>query len=155
MRRAFCVLLLLALAVAVHAADGDGPGPNRRQLATVEQTKELSESFLGAMVTGRSYEAFTQIRNVVPDNENMVESWRAAADRMVESVRPDYGRPIGHELLDSKTLGTSYVRYDYLLKFERNAIHCRIIYYRGRNTWTPVFMMFNDNLDQLFTDLGK
>jgi hypothetical protein len=155
MQRVFGVLLVLALSSAVYAADGDGPSPNRRQLATVEQTKELSESFMNAMVTGRSYEAFGLIRNVVPDSENMVETWRAAADRIIQGVRPDYGRPIDHELLDTKSLGTSYVRYDYLLKFERNAIHCRIIYYRGRSTWVPVFMMFNENLDQLFTDLGK
>jgi hypothetical protein len=160
MRRAISFLMILSLASAVYAADGDAPEsgaptPNRRQLATVEQTKELTEAFLSAMVTGRTYEAFSLIRNVIPDGENIVEGWRAETDQLITSVRQDYGRPLEREFLDSKTLGTSYVRYDYLLKFEYSALHCRVIYYRARNTWIPVFLSFQRDLDQLFTDLGK
>lgn len=155
MWRVICVLLLLTVTTALFAADGDGPAPNRRQLANVEQTKELTDSFLTAMVTGRTYEAFGLIRNVVPDSETIVEGWRASTDQLLNLVRQDYGRPIEHELLDSKKLGTSYVRYDYLLKFEYSALWCRVIYYRGRNTWIPVFLNFDRDLDPLFTDLGK
>lgn len=156
MRRITPVLLVVLLAAAVYAADGDAPEtPNRRQLATVGQTKELTEAFLQGMISGRSYDAFNQIRNVMPDQENQVETWRAEADEVMESVRPSYGRPIGFELLDTKALGASYVRYDYLLKCEYQAVHYRVIYYSAKSTWTPVFMMFNTNLDPLYTALGK
>jgi hypothetical protein len=155
MSRVFSVLVLLTVSTAVFAADGDSPTPNRRQLANVEQTKELTDSFLSAMVTGRTYEAFGLIRNVVPDSETIVETWRANADQLLAAVRQEYGRPLEHELLDTKKLGTSFVRYDYLLKFEYSALWCRIIYYRGRNTWIPVFLNFDRDLDPLFTELGK
>jgi hypothetical protein len=150
-RNLFLVVVLSG--VVVFAQDN---GPNaRKQLASKDNTREFTEAFLSTVKSGRTFEAFSMFRAVSPDTEGQIDAWRQATDEMINQVRADYGKAIGFEPLDVRSLGTSFVRYDYLLKFERNALHFRVVYYRPNNTWLPVWLAFSQDMGQLFDDLGK
>jgi hypothetical protein len=148
------VLITLMSAVLVLAQDHGG-GPTRAQLGSKDQTKLFSESFLTKLGTARPFDAFKMLRDMAPESEGEIDASRQSTEALLDQVRPSYGRMLDFELLDTKSLGKSFVRYDYLLKFERNAIHCRFVFYQPRNTWLPVSFTVNQDLTQLFEDLGK
>jgi hypothetical protein len=145
-------LVVLMSAMLVLAQDN----PNlRQQINTKDRTREFAEAFLNTLVTQRPFDAFSMLRSVTPESENEIEATRQSTEQLLDQVRPGYGKMIGFEQLDVKSLGQSFVRYDYLLKMERNALHCRIVFYRPKNTWVPVMLNFSDDLTQLFDDLAK
>jgi hypothetical protein len=155
-----CLLLALTLATGAAALaqeEGDAaPAPNnRKQIVTKDQTKEFTEAFLKVLVNGRPFDAFSLMKAAMPDNDNDVDATRASTEELLQQVRPAYGKAIGYEMVDSKSVGASLVRYDYLMKFEKNALHCRIIYYKPVNNWIPLRIWFDDNLHDLIEDLGK
>jgi hypothetical protein len=146
------ILALIGLALfLVPVAPAQERPASLRQITTKDQTKEFTEEFLGAFVSSRPFDAYARLRAIAPpESEADIEASRLATEQLLDDVRPSYGRVIGMELIDTKMLGTSFVRYDYLLKFERNALHCRAVYYRPGNVWLPVQLYFNSNLGSLF-----
>ncbi len=149
------LLLVLAFAAVAVAAEGDDVAVPNGQIASKEATREFTETYLRALAYGTTSDAFAMIKAAAPGSEVEIDSVRQSTERLIEQVRPTYGKPVGHEVLDQKSLGQSLIRYECLLKFERNALHCRMIYYRANNAWAPVGIWFNDDLRQLFEDLGK
>jgi hypothetical protein len=146
-----------ARAGTVGAAVGQPQGRrlDPKQIATRDQTKEFSQEFLRILVTGRPYDAFAMMKATVPDLEAELEMTRQSTEQRFEAVRPSFGKPIGWELIQTRTLGESLVRYDYIVKFEKNAMHCRLQYYKPRQVWIPSFIGFNEDLSDLFEDAGK
>lgn len=164
MRRYSVILLVCAVAAAgitawSFAAGGAPPAAGQagrvKQIATQAQTKEFTEAFLGVLINGRAYDAFAMIKSTVPDLEAEIEAARQSTEQRFESIRPTFGKPIGWELVQTRSLGQSMIRYDYLLKFEKNALQFRVLYYKPKNVWIPAFLDFTDNLSVLFDEAGK
>jgi hypothetical protein len=169
MRRFTLILLIVALVVSgiatipfyagagtVGAAMGQArPGTGVRQIATKDQTKEFSQEFLRVLITGRPFDAFALMKATVPDLESELEMTRQSTEQQFEALRPSFGKPIGYELIQTRSLGESVVRYDYLIKFEKNAGHFRLQYYRPRQVWIPSFIRFTDDISELFEEAGK
>jgi hypothetical protein len=156
---AVLMIATLALAQVGDVGVGDPIQPQqpgmRKQLVNKDQAREFNESFLRVLVTGRPYDAFVLMRSAMPGAESDVEEIRMSTERMLEEVRPTYGKAIGYELVDTKSLGQSLVQYDYLFKFERNAMQCRIVYYRPSTVWVPLRLWFDDDLSQMWEDLAR
>ena len=161
MRGRTTFVLVLALAAAAIFAQDAGQGGRRKQLVSKNFTREFTEQFLMTMVKSRPIDAFALIKTVTPESETDIETTRSSTEQLLDNVRPSYGRIIGYELLETKALGNSFVRYEYLLKFERNALHCRFLYYNNTPTgqqgenWIPVGIWFDGNLGDLFDNIGK
>jgi hypothetical protein len=158
MRKCTTPLLVLALTVVAFAQD-NGNQARTKQIVSKDGTREFTETFLKSLVTSRPLEAFALIKSVAPDFETDIETTRESTEQLIESVRPSFGRIVGYEPIDTKSLGKSLVQYDYLLKFERNALHCRMRFYKpatgAEGNWLPIGIWFDRDIEQLFIDLGK
>lgn len=151
--RSVILVVIIGGLVAFSLAAG-GPQPTG-QLTSAVQTREFTERFLRTLETARTHDAFQLLRPVITDPQTDVEQMRNTTDQQLLQARNTYGKSIGHELLDTKTLGESFIRYDYLFRLERSALHFRVIYYKGRNNYVPVQLFFSEDLEQLYYDLGK
>lgn len=151
--RSVIVIVIIGGLVALSLAAG-GPQPTG-QLTSEGQTREFTERFLRTLETARAFDAFQLLRPVMNDPGTDIDQMRNTTDQQIMQARNTYGKSIGHELIDTKRLGESFIRYDYLFRLERSALHFRIIYYRGRNNYTPVALFFSEDLEQLFYDLAK
>ncbi|HVT91007.1 MAG TPA: hypothetical protein VHD56_19295 [Tepidisphaeraceae bacterium] len=154
MRIFILAVMLLTVTVLVRADEG-APGTGRGQIVTKDQTKQFAEDFLRVLVNGRVFDAFQVIKAANPDAEAEIESRRQTTETMLDQAHQVFGKSLAPELLDTKSLGESLVRYDYLFKLEKGVLHFRIIFYKPMNRWIPLDLFFNDNLQQLFDDLGK
>lgn len=152
--RALILIVVVGGLLALPLSAGGPPGGGQL-LTQPAQTREFTERFLRALETARAYDAFQLLRPVMNDPQVDIDQMRNTIDQQLTEARNNYGKSIGYELIDTKRLGESFIRYDYLFRFERSALHFRVIYYKGRSSYAPVALFFSDDLEQLFFDLGK
>jgi hypothetical protein len=152
--RSALIVVVLAGTVALTLAAG-GPGRGGGRLASPNDARAFTEQFLTTLEERRAVDAFQLMRQVITDPQTDVDMMRNNVDQTLNDARNNYGRPIGHELVDSKTLGTSFVRFDYLFRLEKSALQFRIIYYRGRGGYQPVQLYFQEDLEELFYEVAK
>ena len=61
-----------------------------------------------------------------------------------------FGRPLGHELVRTEVIGTRFVRYVFLQRFEKHAVRWQVGFYDPGTGWVFNSFKFDDQLDALF-----
>lgn len=154
MRRAMIVVVVAGL-VALSLAAGGPMGGQTGQIGSLADTRAFTERFLTTLEKARAFDAYQLVRTAVNDPQTDVDNMRNIAEQIITNARNTYGPSIGHELINTQTLGESFVRYDYLFRLERSALHFRVTFYKSRNRYIPVDMYFEEELEQLFYEFGK
>ncbi|MFO7879883.1 MAG: hypothetical protein ACQES0_01110 [Bacteroidota bacterium] len=78
-------------------------------------------------------------------------------DRIKERLntsRKLLGEYYGEELIRKENVGDSFVRYSYMLKYDRQPVKIEIILYRPDETWLLYTMQFDDKLSKDFETTG-
>ncbi|HUT91499.1 MAG TPA: hypothetical protein VMY37_18515 [Thermoguttaceae bacterium] len=60
------------------------------------------------------------------------------------------GEPLGYELLETKQFGTTFVRYKYVVKYERKYVIWTFLLVRLNGPWSLHQVNFNTDLEALF-----
>ncbi|HEY1628422.1 MAG TPA: hypothetical protein VGF52_01110 [Tepidisphaeraceae bacterium] len=142
----FCVVLFASVAIAAD---------NPPALASKDQARDFGELFMRTMAGGDTYNAFAMVKAQLRDTGEDTDALRDTTQQMLDEARPKLGKPIGYELVGEKELGQSLIRYDYILKLEKFAVHFRIIFYKPQQEWLPAQMWVDQDIRQLIDDLGK
>jgi hypothetical protein len=142
----FCVVTFCGIAIAAD---------NPASLDTKDQAKQFADTFMHTLAGGDVYNAFAMIKVQMSDTSDETDALRDTTQQMLDTLRPKLGKPIGYELVGQKELGQSLIRYDYVLKLEKFAVHFRIIFYKSDQGWLPSQMWVDEDIRQLFDDLGK
>jgi hypothetical protein len=124
-------------------------------LRSTENTKEFTSQFLHTMATGTTYQAFELMKTASVGADPDIDTTRDRAQELIDSVRLTYGKPVGFDLLAERTLGATIIRYEGLLKLEKYPLRCSITYYKATDTWVPVRVWFDEDIDALFVELGR
>jgi len=65
-------------------------------------------------------------------------------------VKQRFGKATGKELVQTKRIGKSFIRYIYLHKFENHSIYWQIDFYKPKNEWKINTLVFLDTLNALY-----
>ncbi|HEY7088837.1 MAG TPA: hypothetical protein VH518_12155 [Tepidisphaeraceae bacterium] len=153
---AFVIAMVLSASPLLIAQDEQPPTERRSvTLRSTDQTKQFTSSFLNTMATGTTYEAFGMLKTANTTSDSDIDATRDRTQGMLDNLRATYGKPVGYDLLAEHTLGATIIRYDALLKLEKYAVRCTVTYYRATDTWVPVRVVFDEDVDALFTELGR
>lgn len=68
----------------------------------------------------------------------------------LDNAATKYGRAIGTEQVKSDHLGTSIVRYTYLLQLQRHPVWLQFTYYKGDQNYTLIHVGWGDDVSALF-----
>jgi hypothetical protein len=142
----FCVVLFATSAIAAD---------NPPALASKDQARDFAETFMHTLAGGDTYNAFAMVKAQLHDTGDDTDTLRDGTQQILDEARPKLGKPIGYELVAEKELGQSLIRYDYLLKLEKFAVHFRIIFYKPDQNWLPAQLWVDQDIRQLIDDLGK
>jgi hypothetical protein len=124
-------------------------------LRSTDQTKEFTVQFLNTMVTGTTYHAFEQMKSATVAADPEIDATRDKTQEMLDGLRLSHGKPVGYDLLAERTLGATIIRYEALLKMEKYAVRCTVTYYKAADSWVPVRVFFDEDIDALFVELGR
>ena len=63
---------------------------------------------------------------------------------------PKWGEPLGYELLEEKQYGTTFLRYKYVVKYERQYVIWTFLLVRLKGPWSLHQMNFSTDVEALF-----
>lgn len=148
--RWFIPVFACLLTVSAFAQES---APQPPQLTSKAQVKDFTAQFLKTLATGTTIDAFNQLKAATPDAEADIDATRDRTLGLLDSLRDTYGRPIGYDIVTERALGDSVIKYETLLKMEKFAIRCTIIYYKPHDTWQPARINFDPDLNLMFDEL--
>ncbi|MBE7211518.1 MAG: hypothetical protein INR65_10915 [Gluconacetobacter diazotrophicus] len=139
MKRFFCPLLAAALVCAgsipVPAAPPPGTAPAQAK----------AETLFSTIIAGDTSKAFDGLLagSVIADHQSGAAY---ALRNQLENGMRAYGRPVGFDLVEEKTFGSSLVRFVYVLRLEKYPLIWEFFFYKSGDAWQPIEVRFNDQL---------
>jgi len=119
-------------------------------LATVEDTKKLSNKAASLLGQEKIVEGFSSFKPYWPLPPVEIDGLINQTNIQWPMVRQRFGKSVGVELVKEYKLGTSFIRYVYLHKFERHAIKWIFTFYKPKDVWVVNAVSFDDKIDVLF-----
>lgn len=65
------------------------------------------------------------------------------------------GEYYGKEIIKIESVGDSYIKYDYMLRYDRQPVKLEIVLYRPDKKWLLYTLQFDDNINDDFRKVNK
>ena len=134
------VCAVVVLTGSAHAA------PARGSAAVAGDPREKAEAFFGTVTQGDTAKAFDTLFDGSIIRANKPEASFALRQQLDTGLRV-YGKPVGFDLVESKSFGASLVRLVYIFRLEKYPLTFEFFFYQNGQAWLPIDVRFNDKLD--------
>ncbi len=108
--------------------------------------REKAGAFFDTIVQGDAAKAFDTLLAESAISANKPEA-SYNLRRQLQTSQTAYGKPLGFDLVEEKTFGTSLVRLVYIFRLERAPLTWEFFFYGNGKTFLPIDVRFNDKLD--------
>ena len=138
--RVFALALLASTAATAQQAP----------FGTPADVRKFSDAVMTLVGNGKYEDAWKRMRlaTIIPSAE--FDAFAAQFASQAPAVTPRYGKVVGHEYIRDQQVGTSLLRFQYIVKYERAAMRWNLIYYRSANGWVLTDFKFDGNVNALF-----
>jgi hypothetical protein len=116
--------------------------------------EELIKAFFNTYSTGKVEKAVEEIYKTNPwmsRNSDAVDNLKRQLRSSVE-LMGDYR---GYGLLGTKDVASDLVLYDYLVKYDRQPLRFRFMFYRADKQWMLYSISYDDSIDEELKELVK
>lgn len=117
-----------------------------------EQTKEFCNRFLTFMVQEETDKAFDLVENEWPFSISEIQSLESSTIKQLDSVKGRYGKILGYELIKEEKIKDTFIKYTYVMKYEKHIIRWKYIFYKPEEKWILNSFNFDDSINKLFND---
>lgn len=90
-------------------------------------------------------------------SNSYIEQNQQGIERLKErfnTSRKLLGNYYGEEIVKIETAGDSFIRYIYMLKYERQPVKLEILLYKPNDKWVLYTMQFRDNIYEDFEEIA-
>ncbi len=115
---------------------------------------ELIKAFFNTYSTGKVEKAVEEIYKTNPwmsRNSDAVDNLKRQLRSAVELM----GEYRGYGILGSKDVAADLVLYDYLVKYDRQPLRFRFMFYRADKEWMLYSISYDDSIDEELKELVK
>jgi hypothetical protein len=140
MKRLLLVLLLLFSSTALHA----------QTLKIEADTLAVANKLMDTAMTQTPDKAFAILKPYWPLDPAEIDGLASNAKLQWQMIETRFGKPIGYELVATERIGSSFVRYIFLQKFERHALRWQVGFYRPKDVWLTNQFAFDDKVQALY-----
>lgn len=120
------------------------------ELKSIEATKIFSDEIMEKLVKNKFSEALNSTKPYWPLPAIEIDSLANQIDQQWPIIEKRFGKYTGKEFIKSKKIGSSFIRYYYLHKFENHAIYWQIGFYKSKEQWKINSITFLDSLEGLY-----
>lgn len=120
------------------------------ELKTIDSTKVFADGLMENFVQRKFSEALNLAKPYWPIPAVEIDAMANQIDQQWPTVDKRFGKYMGKEFIKSKKIGSSFVRYYYLHKFENHAIYWQIDFYKPADQWKVNSIRFLDSLEILY-----
>lgn len=142
-------LLLIMIFILIFSLNTVAEGIGFEQQG---QTKEFCDDFLTLMIEGDIEKAFDMIGKEWPFSISEIQSLESSTIKQLDSVKGRYGKILGYELIKEEKIKESFLKYTYIMKYEKHIIRWKFIFYKPEDKWLLNSFNFDDSINELFTD---
>jgi len=135
-------LIILSLAFTINA--------NASGFKTEQETKSFSNQLVSLFILYDFKKALNKAKPYWPIPEVEIDGMLNKINQQWPLVKQRFGVTTGKELVQTKKIGKTFIRYIYLHKFENHAIYWQIDYYKPKNEWKINQITFLDTLNTLY-----
>ena len=143
MNRCLIVPLLLFILAGTLFPQVVDPGLDRTDL------KKNSEDIMRLLVKEEYNKAFNEVRKICPLPGMEIDSLEIQTIKQLSIVKERFGRSIDFILAEEKETVNTFVRFIYIIKYERHVTRWVFIYYKPRNKWILNSFKWDDDVNSL------
>lgn len=134
-------VILLILIVSLSACQPDGD---------IQATQKLSQEIIKQIEQGDVESAFDLLSQNWPLSQSDFDTLKAHTQKNRHNLSQRYGQVLSIEYLGSQRIGKSFVRHNYLEKFEKHAIQWEFSFYKPLDNWVMNSMFWDDKITPLY-----
>jgi hypothetical protein len=102
-------------------------------------------------LTEGKYSAAIQLFNLRSEMDaGVIDNIYKTMNEQMPNILPYYGKIVGYELIEEKTLGKALARRKYILKFENYFLTFDFVLYNNNKGWTVSHFYYKDETKELF-----
>ncbi len=116
------------------------------------QTKDFCDSFLNLMVEEDIEQAFDMVEKEWPFSISEIQSLESSTIKQLDSIKGRFGKILGYELIKEDKIKESFIKYTYVMKYEKHIIRWKFIFYKPEDKWILNSLNFDDSINKLFND---
>jgi len=119
-------------------------------LKTEEETRKYADSIVAKAGEGETKEAFELTKKHWPLSPDEIDNLAYQTESQLKMAKARFGDMIGHEFIMEEKIGKSFVRYQYIVKFEKHAVRWMLIFYKPKDEWVLNMVSWDDQIQLLF-----
>jgi len=119
-------------------------------LKTEAEIRRFADSIVEKAGQGKSTEAFALTKKHWPLPSEEIDNLAHQTESQLEMVRSRFGDVLGHEFIMEEKIGNSFLRYQYIVKFERHAVRWVLIFYKPKDEWMLNMVKWDDQIELLY-----
>jgi len=142
------LLILATLAISFTAS------AQSKFLSSAADAKRTAEGIVASIAASNFAGAWHEMKplSVVPTSE--IDVFEAQFNSQAENLLRRFGSPIGYELVREELLGTSLVRYQFLVLHEKAPLRWMFVFYRAEKGWVLTDFKFDSTASTFFPGAG-
>ena len=119
-------------------------------LSSSSDAKKAAEGVVASIAAGNYPGAWKELKplSVLPQAE--IEAFEAQFNSQVENLLRRFGSSSGYELYREEALGSSLVRYQFLVRHEKAPLRWMFVFYRAEKGWVLTDFKFDGNATTFF-----
>jgi len=137
------VTLLLALCPILGLSQS-------KYVATNDETLKTADFIVSLAATGSLTAALAEIRPYMGGADGDFKVAEAQFDSQSNEIFRVIGKPVGYEIANTEKLGTSLIRYTYIIKCVNSAIIWKMTFYKTARGWSIIDFNFNSHAKSIF-----
>lgn len=138
----FISLIILSFIIFINA--------NAAGFKTEKETKFFSNQLVSQFIKDDFKNALNKAKPYWPIPAVEIDGMLNKINQQWPMVKQRFGSTTSMELVQTKRIGISFIRYIYLHKFENHAIYWQLDYYKPINEWKINQITFLDTLNTLY-----
>ena len=119
-------------------------------ITSIEETKTLSDTIINHFVKKEFQQGLALAKENWPLPQVEIDNLANQITTQWAIIDQRYGQPTGHEFVREERIGSSFVRYYYLHKFQNHSIYWLFTFYKPSDNWKVNGVRFKDDLNFLF-----
>ncbi len=143
MKPIFLIVCILFLSSSLYSQETN-PGVDKME------TKTISDSIMKLVKEEKLKEAFTIIKKHWPLPESEIDILEYQTTSQLEQVKVRFGSSLEYVLIDQKEIKDTFIKYVYVIKYERHITRWEFIFYKPKTKWILNTFKWDDDMGKLF-----
>lgn len=141
MKKVFATIMLI-LAFFVSAAQS--------KFTTRDSLNAFCDKVMQTLVSGKYSEAIQLFTQKSVMDASVIDNVDKTMNDQMPNILPYYGKILGYELIEEKSLKNALARRKYILKFEYYFLTFDFVLYNNNTGWTVSNFYYKDETKELF-----